>query len=206
MLLARYNQFKITVPELILPKWCTELYTDILRDAGLIGTYITPFNAVTEGITGLDLPGLHINLVEQTKQAVSRNSSYTALWPKGTNAMRIIDDNEIALTIRHIDGFLTYHALAMAIEYMADDNAQTALGETYKSIGNIKFEQKITDNYTIVTDFCDCVYSAIDGTSFKYNLGASEQTFSVRLKYIQYMKSVYYKGKCITERTSRHTT
>jgi hypothetical protein len=205
MNLPRYNNFRVDLPPQLLPKWLIDLYTEILTDAGMIGLYAgNPIQCIMESLVGIDLPGLHLVLVEQQTKDVQKTGSITRFWPKGTNSMKVLDDNEMALTFRHIDGFHNYYMLREAINYMADDNAQSILDEVYKSIGNLTVTTQLSKNYQLVNIYQDMVYSNIDGNNFAYAKMASENTFTIRCKYIYYYSEYYYKGKCISK--TLHTT
>lgn len=205
MNIPRYNQFRISLPVEILPHFIVDLYTDILRDAGLLKLYSGDVkNCLAEALVGIDLPGIHMTLVEQKSKDAGGTGYVYRYWPKGVNGMRVLDDNEFALTFRHIDGFLNYYMMRDAVEYMSNDTAQAAQGETFKQAGTVLFENRLTDNYSIVTEYQNIVFSAIDGNQFKYSEGANENTFTVRCKFTSYLSSYWYKGNCISKRAYNH--
>lgn len=205
MNIPRYNLFRISLPTEILPHFIVDLYTDILRDAGLLKLYSGDVkNCIAESLVGIDMPGIHVNLIEQKSRDTNGTSYVYRYWPKGVNAMRVLDDNEVALTFRHIDGFLNYYMMRDAVEYMSNDTAQSAQGEQFKSAGTVMLENQLTENYSIVTEFQNIVFSAIDGNSFKYSEGANENTFTVRCKFASYLSSYWYKNECISKRAYNH--
>lgn len=205
MLIPRYNNFAVELPNTMLPQWCIDLWADILKDAGLAKVYNgNPNTAIQEGLVGIAAPGMHLKLTEQVHQDAQKTGSITTYYPKGVNNMRVLDDNEISLQFRHIDGFLTYYMLRDAIAYTSDDNAQRAQGETFKTIGDIAVKNLLTPNYFIRTVYQQVVYSSIDGNEFAYNKMASENTFNVRLKFTYYYSELWYKDKCISQRMYNH--
>jgi hypothetical protein len=205
MLIPRYNNFSMLLPHNMLPKFLLDLYTDILRDADLLKNYPNgPSDALAESILGIDVPGIHVKLIEQQENDLQGTGSVTRLWPKGQNAMRMLDDNEMALTFRHIDGFLTYYMMRDAIKYMSDDNAQTAQGETFKKLGNLCLSNTMSPKYSRNTIFQGAIYSGIDGNKFSYSAMASENTFTVRCKFLYAYDEVYYDGKCISKQSYNH--
>lgn len=205
MNIPRYNRFKVVLPTTMLPHWLSDLYTDILRDAGLAKVYPTgPYDCINESILGIDIPGIHMKLVEQNKRLVDGVGSVTTYWPIGLNNIRVLDDNSMALTFRHIDGFLNYQMLRDAVAYMADDYAQNAQGEVFKNIGDVRVITQLTDNYAVHYTYQQVVYDAIDGNKFAYAQAASENTFTVRCKFMYYYADYFYKGKCISHRAYNH--
>lgn len=200
MLIPRFNSFRIALPNMMIPNHLKALYDDILNDAGLLNVYSgNCINCITESVTGIQMPGMHLVLIEQTHQDANRRSAIKTYYAKGMNAIRQIDDNEIALTFRLVDGFHNYYLLDMAIAYSADDTAQHAIGETYKSIGDLQFRQQLSNNYELVRTYQTLVYSSIDAQEFAYNAGASEKTFTIRLKFVTYKAEMFKHGKSITE-------
>ena len=200
MNIPRYNNFRVNLPPGLLPTWITDLYKEILKDDGLLGVYNgDPIQCVMESLVGIDLPGLHLVLVEQQRKDVQRTGSITQFWPKGANNMKVLDDNEMALTFRHIDGFHNYYMLRQAVQYMSDDNAQRLHGEVYKNIGDLMVTTQLSKNYKMVDVYQQVVYSAIDGNSFKYAQMATENTFTIRCKYVYYYSEFFYKGQSISK-------
>lgn len=205
MLIPRYNNFEVRLPELVIPHWLHDLYVDILRDADLLKVYAgSPASCISESLVGVHLPGIHMKLTEQTVKDMQGTGSIVRYWPKGMNNMRVLDDNEMALTFRHIDGFHNYYMLRQAITYMSDDNAQAAQGEVYKSIGNLVVTTQLSPNWSIKDIYQDVVYGALDGNEFAYASQASENTFTVRCKFTYYYSEYYCKGQCVSKRMFNH--
>lgn len=193
------------MPELIIPHYISDMYKEVLRDADLLPkVYKDPQQCIAESIAGLDMPGLHLQLVEQNRQDKYNKSYLTSYYPRGNNAMRVLDDNELALTFRHVDGFFNYFMLRDAVKFMSSDTWQAAQGEVYKAIGNLSLENMLTDNWSIVSVYKGVVYSAIDGNNFAYNKLASENQFTVRCKFVDYESSYYYKGKAVGKEFFNH--
>lgn len=205
MNIPRYNRFRLILPELMLPNYIRDMYEHILKDADLIPkVYTKPVQCIAESITGVSVPGVHIKLVEQNRQDADKTAYVSSYWPKGNNAMRIIDDNELALTFRHVDGFFNYLMLRDAVQYMCDDGWQKEQGEIYKVIGDIVLENKLTDSWSVITTYKGVVYSSIDGNDFKYNKLASEESFSVRCKFTSFRSNYAYKGKDVSRDFFNH--
>ena len=104
----------------------------------------------------------------------------------------------------HMDGLYNYFMLRGAVAYMADDNAQSAQGETFKTIGDLSLMVSMSKNWSTRHVFTNVVYSAIDGTEFSYSNMASEQTFTVRAKFTYYYTEYWYKDKCISKIAYNH--
>lgn len=204
MLTPRFNKFSISLPDTILPHWVSDLFTDILKDAGLLRVYNKPIDCIAESLCGLDLPGVHVKLLEQQHQDAQQSGSYTTYYPKGENAMKVIDDNELGLRFRMVDGFHNYNMLASAVAYMANDGAQLAQNETFKEIGSISIRIQLTDNYELVKTFSHCVFSSISNIGLQYQQRSEESSFDVRIKFVEISDFFYYKGQCITERAYNH--
>lgn len=207
MRIPRFNNFKVTFPNQCLPEFMIDMYKDILRDDpdNLLKIYNgNPINCITESVVGIHLPGMHLKLVEQTKQDIQGTGSVIMYWPKGVNNMRVLDDNEMSFQFRHMDGLYNYFMLRGAVAYMADDNAQSAQGETFKTIGDLSLMVSMSKNWATRHVFTNVVYSAIDGTEFSYSNMASEQTFTVRAKFTYYYTEYWYKDKCISKIAYNH--
>lgn len=204
MLTPRFNKFSISLPSTIIPVWVHDLFVDVLKDDKLSTVYNDPVDCIAESLCGLGLPGIHVKLLEQTHQDAQHQSSYTTYYPKGENAMKVIDDNELALQFRLVDGMHNYAMLSTAIAYMANDGAQLAQGETYKEIGSISVRMRMSDKFEVVKTFGHCVFSSISNISLKYNAKSEESSFDVRIKFVEIDDRYYFDGKCITERTYNH--
>lgn len=205
MNIPRSNNFRIILPDNIIPTWVKRMYTDILRDAKLLSVYDgNPSNCIVESLTGFESPGKHVTLGEQKKQDASQTGYVTVFYPKGVNAMRTIADDEFALDFRHIDGYHNYHMLEQALLYMTDDFAQSSQSEAYKQLDPFYFEEHLTENWRIVNIYSRVVYKQIDGNSFKYADGPSEKTFTVRFKFSQFQSLYYYKDKLISQMNYNH--
>jgi hypothetical protein len=191
------------LPKEILPDWIAEVYEQVLTDLDLLGkVYDSAFAAINESITGIALPGMHLVLVEQTNKDTRTKSVYateqnsiTNYYPRGLNNIRVLDDNEFALTFRLVDGFLNYYMLRDAVKYMADDRWQQQQGERYKFIGDIVLDSYLSDNWAIRTYYTKCVFSGIDGLDFNASEMANEKTFTVRIKFIDYDVAYLLNGK-----------
>lgn len=204
MHLPRYNRFRVSLPTGILPSFLFRRYDEIIADSGLAGVYVNGAkDCLAESLIGIDMPGLHMTLIEQKAKDPAKTGYVTRYWPKGVNGMRTLDDDELGLTFRHIDGFLNYYMLRDAIEYMSNDAAQLAIGEPFKALGTVMVENYLTDNFRVISEFGQCVFSSIDGNEFKYSLGASENSFTVRCKFTTF-KSTYYKGETVVGTQTYH--
>lgn len=205
MLIPRFNRFKIQLPTTIIPHWVHDLFVDILADANLLKVYASePINCIAESLCGINMPGLHLKLIEQQHQDAAKRGSYTTYYPKGENAMKVIDDNELSLQFRLVDGFHNYNMVKQAVAYMANDNAQSMQGETYKQLGSISVEFELSPNYKQVTTYKHCVYSTLSDISVRFSQKAEESSFTVRIKFVEIEESFYYKGQCISSRAYNH--
>lgn len=205
MLIPIYNSFRLVLPQNILPHFLIDLGKDMLRDAGLSKVYNNdPINCILESIAGASFPGMHLNLIEQKSADQTNTGSIARYWPKGMNALRSIDDDEFALTFRHINGFANYHLLYLAIEYVASDQMQQMQGEQYKSLLPFQTIQLLSKNYKLVKTYLGLTYKQIDGNEFKYASGVEENTFTIRFKFSQLKSDLYFKDKLITSLTYNH--
>jgi hypothetical protein len=195
-----FNNFRLVLPQNILPHWLLDIYNDILKDAGLSKVYDgNPVNCITESIIGFNSPGKHLVIAEQMSQDTSKTNFAKKYYPKGLNAMRAISDDEFSLDFRHIRGFHNFHMLELAIMYMADDSAQKAQNETYKQLDSFLFIEPLTTNWKIVNTYSNIVYKDIDGNSFRYADGPNEKTFTVRFKFGRIKTEMYFKDKLISQ-------
>lgn len=205
MLKPRYNLFDVNLPDYMVPHFLKDMFTDIMADNGLTKVYAgNPVNMLKEALTGISTPGMHLVLIEQKSQNQAKNSARSRYWAKGLNDLRHVDDEEIALTFRHIDYFLNYHMAHMSVAYMADDNAQALQGETFKNLGTMSIVQPMSKDFSIVWTYEDLVYSAIDGNEFAYAKTAEEGTFTIRLKFSGVRHQVFHKGVELTSTYYNH--
>lgn len=189
----------------MIPGWVNDLYKDILEDDGLLKLYNNmPVQCLAESVCSIGVPGAHLKLIEQTHPSANHAGDYKTYYPQGDNAMSIIDDNELAIQFRLIDGFHNYNMLYMALTYMGNDSAQSAQGETYKDIGTVVMEFELSPKWKLQRHFRYCVYSSINGNDFSFDKRAQEAGFTVRLKFTEHVDYLYCDGKCMSERAYNH--
>jgi hypothetical protein len=196
---AIFNRFSVVLPRTMLPKHVFDLYAEIIKDAELDYVYMgEPVKAIQESITGLRLPGLHLNVMTQVKQDLSKMSRLSYYTVRGTSGLQSIADDELILDFRHMQGFHNHLMLFMAINYMQDHRLQEAYGEEFKEIGDISYTEILTPKWSLRTTYHKCVYASIDSIEKRFSSGAEEQTFQVRCKFITFSINLYYEGRLIS--------
>jgi hypothetical protein len=179
----------------MLPEHISDVYKDILKEAGLSRVYMSdPMNAIQESLTGFRLPGLHLNIMKQTKQDLSKLSRLSYYTVRGTSGLMSIADDELLLEFRHMDGFHNHLMLFMSCNYMQDHFLQKEHSEEFLTIGDIVYEERLTDTYSLRTNYRNCVYSSIDSIEKKFKMTPEEMTFQVRLKFMTFSADLYKNG------------
>lgn len=200
MLAPRFNRVRVLLPETMLPKHILVVYRHVLKNAGLLRLYKdNPINCLQESLTGIDGPGININLVEQTKRDPSGVATAKHYYPMNANSRMSAPNDSVTLAFRHIDGFHNYWMLFMAVNYIQNHIEQSRRNDTYLHVGDIHTINRLTEDFDIHMTLTRCVYDSIDGLSQNFGEAIKRGEFSVGLKFFEKHMTLWYKGRQIME-------